>query len=329
MNNTTLHSGSAIALVGVNTKLGLYVAFMVLGLLGNGILLAVIFRRKTSITVFETFIINLSIADVLLLIFHVPLKVYQLFIRIEANIVYCKIVSPLITALFCSEIFTITAMSLHRYWVIVHPFRPKPTTRTANISIVLIWLSSVVIVLPLTVVMKLHPSGDCYENWPSQQQSQAYTVSLCVLQYALPLTLITIAYIRIVTSLFQSRVPGRRSNKTYNVQVVKSTAVIVGMFTICILPGQIAWLMNDFGGKSINTEVLSALLESGNLASSLHTAIDPLVYGIFVKEYRQDYMDFLTCRKTTRPLLSRKRTTMEATHNSIEKGKIRNCRSAV
>ena len=58
--------------------------------------------------------------------------------------------------------------------------RPKMRMRNAYIWIAAIWSSSLIIVLPLSVVSEAN-NGICYENWPSINHRKAYTIALFIL----------------------------------------------------------------------------------------------------------------------------------------------------
>ena len=60
----------------------------------------------------------------------------------------------------------------------------------------LIWLAAFILIVPLMVVNKQTEDG-CEEIWPTPGHSQAYTVSLTIIQYVIPLLITAICYIRI------------------------------------------------------------------------------------------------------------------------------------
>ena len=154
--------------------------------------------------------------------------------------------------------------------------------RNAYIWIAAIWFSSLIIVLPLSVVSETN-NGICYENWPSINHRKAYTIALCILQFVMPLLMIGVAYARIGIYLRrsanpQSSLPALKRRKE-NIQVIKTLAMIVILFVICLLPGQIAWLLLDFGGQK-EFEIAKVIFKFEDILDILHACVNPIVYGL-------------------------------------------------
>ena len=286
MNNTTF-TPSSFSIISQELKLALYVVFLILGLAGNIALLSVLTKKQISKDVFELLVINLSVADVLFHLFYIAPNIHRLADNgFEVSEFHCKFLYPFWTVAFCSQIFTITAMSLHRYWVVVYSLRPKPSKRAAVFWIVTIWSLSFIMAAPLIVVSKPVFPGSCLEAWPSQSHRKAFTVSLFLIQYAVPLAVIAVAYFKLV--LFLVRSPGNQVSKM-NIQVVKTTLAIVIIFAVCMFPSQLSWILWDFARDNINWKIHQTVWSAGDLALCLHAALDPVVYGVFVKRFRQAY----------------------------------------
>ena len=116
-------------------RLGLYIALFIVGTIGNTALITVVMRRKTQKSVYEMFVLNLGVSDLLLLLLHIVPNVHVMVTDFEASSLYCNFIWPMNTVVFLLEIFTVTSMALHRYWLIVHPYTPKPTRRATGMWI--------------------------------------------------------------------------------------------------------------------------------------------------------------------------------------------------
>jgi len=140
----------------------------------------------------------------------------------------------------------------------------------------------------------------CFEAWPEEYYRQAYTAVLFALQYAIPLIVIAIAYLRIAVCLVTSQIPMltsqnshgeviRHKTRSENVQIIRTLAVIVVLFMACMLPNQIAWMLFDFGGASYK-ELSHAFWTSAEALIFLHACVNPIVYGSFTRQYRRGYL---------------------------------------
>ena len=89
---------------------------------------------------------------------------------------------------------------LSRYRAVVRPMKSRFTTRQTGIIIATIWVVSLVLVLPYVLALRVN-NNTCKEIWPSDTIRKIYTVGLFLFQYALPLTIIAIAYTKVVLKL--------------------------------------------------------------------------------------------------------------------------------
>lgn len=291
-------------------QLFVYVLTFLLGSIGNVLVLLVI-RSKKNRTVNDLFIVNLAISDLLMIGF-LPIYTAKILVTFRPTTAFCKSISPLATMTFFVSVFTLTSMAIHRCYVITNPFKPEMQKWKIMVWLVGLWVASFLAVLPLVLVAQegLPATYDCSEKWPSFKARKAYTACLFVLQYSLPLAIITAAYIRIAVDLLKSSTerygPGRHLNSTRrdksaflrlarkeDVQVLKTLAVIVLVFAICLLPVQLSWMMLDFGGEKERRIALEVFFKFGVPLSILHSCLNPLVYGTLTRRFRRGYIRYL------------------------------------
>ena len=193
-----------------NVKLGFYIASLIIGFGGNSLVIVVIAGKKHKRSIYDLLILNLGISDLIFIIVSMPINIYSYFRVIYQNSHYCQLLIPLLTIFYFLSIFTITSMAVHRCRLITNPYKLKMKKRIAYIWIALIYFSSFIIVLPLSIVGKAE-GGFCLEDWPSLNYRKAYTLALSILQFVLPLLIIAVAYVRIGIYLWRSN----RSSKLF------------------------------------------------------------------------------------------------------------------
>lgn len=289
-------------------KLVLYILTLILGVCGNSLVL-VILTRKLRRVANDLFIINLAIADLTLLVFSIPITIL-FYGEFKSPTLVCKLVWPMMTVSNTVSIFTLTLMAMCRCHVILNAFRPVVRHRRIYRGIALTWIFSIMLLLPLMIVTTRHPMGGCKEVWGTQSDGKVYTIVLVVLQYILPLTLIAIAYIWIAVDLWKpvnlnsswtaTDRKGREKRRKENLQIVKTLATIVVLFALCMLPGHVAWLLSDFGGKS-EKEVAQVILRFFDILVYIHSCLNPIVYGTLTKYFRREYSRYISymfcCRR--------------------------------
>ena len=269
-----------------------------LGLIGNVFVLIIVLQRGTRKTINVIFVTSLACADLVLLCSDSLISIFELF-----KIIPCSpqaFTLTIVTTGYNAGLFTITSMAIHRCYVITHPWRPKLKRRKALIWVSLLWLMAFTLTVPILIVKRATQNGQCREVWPLISLSQAYTATLMSVQYVLPLIVTVICYIKIWLFLrkrpfaSQSRLRTGESTtpqetRRESVVILKTVAVIVVLFLVLLLPTQVAWVLLDF--KNISFDELwfaSALL------TRLHSCVNPIVYGIMNKQYRQSYIKFLS-----------------------------------
>lgn len=283
-------------------RLVLYITIFLFGLLGNLLVIIVVRARGKRRTFHDYFLLNLAIAD-LLFILCLPADVY-----IEMNLfpfteIYCKLIYPLTTFAFSLSIFTLTSMAVGRCYIMKHHNKPPIRGSVVVVWILLLWISSVLCVLPLSIVARSSP-GTCQEDWPGRTYRLAYTATLFVLQYIGPLVIIAIAYIHIGIQLNYKKPPLRHDNKTAqliatrirqrNIQIMRTLAVIVALFALLMLPHEIAWMLADFGQPE-HHETAQTLIKFSPILTYLHSCSNPLVYGLMISQFRDDAKKCLCC----------------------------------
>lgn len=284
-------------------KLVVNTAVFVVGFIGNLLTIIVICRKRQNKSTYQILVLNLAISDFLFIISILPLSTYEMFGVIEKSWFYCRLIWPWFTIPYLLSIFSIASMALQRCRSIVMPYRPKLSKRLTFTWVAVIWLASFVIVLPLVIVTRSVYPGECEENWPSFNHRKAYTMALVLLQYLIPLFIITIVYAKITRYLLnnsevrrsgsfsteEQRAAEARRMKRRN-QAIRTLAAVVILFAVCLFPGQVAWLLMDFGsGGSSQEKAIEILFEFSDFLDNFHACINPVIYCMLNARYRAEY----------------------------------------
>uniref|UniRef100_A0A673ZD22 Si:ch211-213o11.11 n=1 Tax=Salmo trutta TaxID=8032 RepID=A0A673ZD22_SALTR len=144
---------------------------------------------------------------------------------------------------FYSSIFTITAISVERYYYIVHPMRyeVKMTLKLATAVMVLVWVASGLLGLatvfgwPSYSSLRSISAAHCSLHWSHSGHRRAFSVLFTVACFCLPAAVIFTVYSNVYKV---ARMAARHSQTT--IITTRSAAltlvVIVGQFLLCWLP---------------------------------------------------------------------------------------------
>lgn len=135
-------------------------SFLILGGLVTNILVSfVVARRKQMHTARNLYIVNLTISDISLCLICMPFTLISILRRQwTLGPVLCKLVSFLQGTNIMVSVGTITVIALDRYYTICRKStqNAKEMRRRVIISILLIWLMSIIATLPLCVYQVRH-----------------------------------------------------------------------------------------------------------------------------------------------------------------------------
>ncbi|XP_077981382.1 cholecystokinin receptor-like [Glandiceps talaboti] len=222
-----------------------YLVTFVVGLIGNVLVLFSIKRCKRLQSATNFFLASLATADLIIIAIVIPFQTPSYFSwRWELGEFVCKMLSYLTVLSSSSSVFMLTAMSIDRYFVIIHPLLAKSmmTHGRARKSIIAVWLVAIVFSFPPLYYKKLFswefPNygtyHTCHSYWPSKALAKAYSLYLLFGMYLIPLVIMTYCYSRIIYVLWvsaktsrqmQARTEERNNGKRSHGNIVPSIEV--------------------------------------------------------------------------------------------------------
>ncbi len=197
----------------------LYGSISLVTVIGNVLVILVVCKNKGMQTVTNFFIANLSVADVMIGILGTPFQFQAALLqRWDLPAFLCP-AAPFVKELTVNvSIITLAIISIDRYMAIIYPLKPRWSKKVAVIMMSMVWLFSVLCATPTVLAFRviMLPGGDepskpwCYSNFTLGEVdlAQTYSLYLIVVQYFLPLVVISYAYIRIMYRIWFSKTPG-------------------------------------------------------------------------------------------------------------------------
>ncbi|XP_076066622.1 neuropeptide SIFamide receptor-like [Oratosquilla oratoria] len=301
--------------VGTGTILCLaYILVFTLGLVGNSFVIAVVFRSPRMRTVTNYFIVNLAVADVLVIVFCLPAT-------LVANIYHpwilgwfmCKMVAYVQSVSVSASVNSLVAVSLDRFLAIWFPLKMQITKRRAQALIVIIWIVAMTTAVPLAVYFDtVTPYPDlpsmafCIEVWPSKEAGRLYfLIAHLLLCYLLPLQLISACYIMIWIKVAYRAIPGdardaavQQMQQRSKVKVVKMLVVVVIIFMLSWLPLYAIFTRIKVGGEQgdMESSVLAIITPMAQWLGASNSCINPILYAFFNKKYRNGFLAIVRSR---------------------------------
>ncbi|XP_052798210.1 orexin receptor type 2-like isoform X1 [Mya arenaria] len=299
-----------------------YIVVFLVGLVGNVLVCCVIWKNRSMRTVTNIFIVNLSIADIAVIVMCLPLT---LLVDITETwflgTVMCKINQFTMTISIAVSVLTLTAISVERWYAICHPLSFHSTVRRARVIIFGIWLLSSCVALPETIaaeeVRQWHEYvlfAACYPVKLGLTGLMIWQFCLIIGLYVLPICLMGFTYTHIAYVLYTGGVPGeprtqgpmlgssRNENEAQldaRKKAAKMLFAIVLLFALCFLPNHLLNILR-YAGVLNDVENVKTFALVAHLAIFLNSCLNPIIYNFmsdkFRKAFRQVVMTCLHCR---------------------------------
>ncbi|XP_061590844.1 LOW QUALITY PROTEIN: opsin 7, group member b [Cololabis saira] len=289
----------------------LYTIFGVLSVLGNGILLFVAYRKKSSLKPAEFFVVNLAISDLGMTMTLFPLAIPSTFAHMWLfNMTSCTVYA------FCGVLFglcsltNLTVLSSVCWLKVCCPnYGNKFSYSHACLLVAGIWgYAGVFAVGPLSGWGEYgaEPYGTaCCINWHAPSQSSAamsYIICLFFFCYIVPCTVIFLSYTFILLTVRGSRQavqqhmsPQNKITNAHALIIKLSVAVCIGFLTAWS-PYAIVSMWAAFGNPANVPPMAFALAAIFAKSSTLY---NPIVYLVFKPNFRKSLCgDVALCRST-------------------------------
>ncbi|KAM3964287.1 neuropeptide receptor A2 [Aphomia sociella] len=286
---------------------------MVLSIVGNICMCAVIIRDRTMRTITNCYLFNLAITDLLMALF-VPMEIYIIWIPevYPLGEEGCRLHFILYDWLNNCSVLTISAFSLERYLVISKPFLRQTLSLKSRVYkiVAVIWVVSFAFCIPDIFYIDLVERKKfvfCYVTVPEPLR---YLVAIDLFVFfVMPMTCLFVLYVLIAIKLKSAHFKLRNSpvnGNQYRDKAVKMLAAVAASFFFCWSPYCLLRIMMIHPKFSYEDyydvwRVLNYLCYNGYLS----TVINPILYSLMSRKFRQAFKDFFKGRST----INRSRTT--------------------
>ncbi|KAL3276963.1 hypothetical protein HHI36_012328, partial [Cryptolaemus montrouzieri] len=143
----------------------LYSIIFLVAFVGNVFVCYVVLASPRMRTVTNYFIFNLSVGDVLITILCIPFTSISMMNQYwPFGSFLCPVISYVQAISVFISAYTLVAISIDKYMVIMWPLRPRITKKAAAWAILAIWIFAGLTVLPTAAFTKLRQPSEQYVN---------------------------------------------------------------------------------------------------------------------------------------------------------------------
>ncbi|XP_032094953.1 neuromedin-U receptor 2 [Thamnophis elegans] len=292
----------------------IYALIFIVGVSGNLLVCLVILKHRNMQTPTNCYLFSLAISDLLVLLFGMPLEVYEMWSNYPFLFgpVGCYFKTAFFETVCFASILIITMVSIERYMAILHPFRArlKNTQQRALRIILTLWLLSIIFSLPNTSIhgIKLQYFPNRTEVPGSAICTVVYSMWIynwiiqltSLLFYVLPMSVISILYCLMGLKLRRDRsleVKEMQMNIKLSSRksITKMLFVLVIVFGVCWAPFHTDRLFYSF--VATWTEPLANIFNLIHVVSGvffyLSSAVNPIIYHVFSQRFRMAFLSVI------------------------------------
>ncbi|KAL6489501.1 hypothetical protein MHYP_G00032420 [Metynnis hypsauchen] len=285
----------------------LYSLAVVIGLLGNGLVLVVLWQKKRTWSVTCNFFLHLSVADILLLL-TMPLWAVEAANEWNFGTELCKLTGALFQMNFYCGIFLLVCISLDHYLSIVHAVQMYSLKKQwlIQLSCMAVWFFSLLLSIPDWVYLGATEDSrrgkiECVHWYPSDRWRLAARLLYHVVGFVIPALVLLFCYTCILLKL-QSGSQGLQKQRAMRVIL----ALVVAFF-ICWTPYNITLMVDTIYVSPSNyisdicdsTAALDIAITTTSTLGYLHCCMNPVLYALFEVKFRRYLQDMI------RPISSR------------------------
>ncbi|KAJ6637884.1 Adenosine receptor A2a [Pseudolycoriella hygida] len=294
-----------------------------IALIGNGLVIFVFWREKKLQTFSNYHIMSLSVADLFVGLFAVPIA-----ILIEAQTprehYACLFLISMLLATCLISIFSRIGVSIDRYWAIVHPLsyiRNRNTKKSVYI-IGACWTLAIMFgYLPIVGWHAGNLEAKC--NF-MKKTSSSYLVLFCFVCFIIPTTAFVFIYKQIYC-VIHKKIKAEKSSKLHTVETLKKSTkvdieelermttmeikiikkkeikatklmtIIVAFFILSWLPLHVMNMKCSVFKKCAETQYIRQVLV---IATHVNSAVNPLFYAYHIKGFRKVWQKTFVLRNS-------------------------------
>ncbi|XP_046511881.1 neuropeptide Y receptor type 2 [Equus quagga] len=287
-----------------------YCSIILLGVIGNSLVIHVVIKFKSMRTVTNFFIANLAVADLLVNTLCLPFTLtYTLMGEWKMGPVLCHLVPYAQGLAVQVSTITLTVIALDRHRCIVYHLDSRISKRISFLIIALAWGISALLASPLAIfreysMIEINPDFEivaCTEKWPGEKNiyGTIYSLSSLLILYVLPLGIISFSYTRIWSKLKNHVSPGA-ANDHYHQRRQKTTKMlvcVVVVFAVSWLPLHAFQLAVDIDNHVLDLKEYKLIFTLFHIIAMCSTFANPLLYGWMNSNYRKAFLSAFRCEQ--------------------------------
>ena len=287
----------------VMLETGFYMLVLLLLFAGNFMTLLVMFLYRRMRTIPNMFVASLAVSDLLFgVLLALPLDIPTLVTsQWPFNDLTCQFQGYTATILTVASIHTLVLMAVNRYFRIVKPEKyHRYFTKTKTMMMIVVsWASSMIAPFPYFLSggkMVFHPYNFVCSPPVNNSAFLGYGLLLYI---GFPSCIMFYCYTMIFKTVrrhnYKFQLPGMRfrSVNVQEIKIARTLFVVVVSFNLCWISVLLINLVDTIRRSWVFSREVYVTL---HFLIALSSALNPLIYSVLNRNFRECYMKVLSCR---------------------------------
>jgi len=285
----------------------LYTFVVVIGLIGNCLVITVVRKTRAMHTTTNFLLVNLAISDVITLLWcprTYSFAFYPIHPTGTTGDYICRIFTgnAIISVAIASSVLTLTIMATERYHALMKPMQTELRLSVERVKyvIVFIWMVAILTSLPDFSQNKYSEQyGRCVCPFSLETASLLHVHVVCTVIFLgfVPFVVLAYCYFQIIHGLFLkntvcSRAPSGTADHQTKKRLAKLLISVTAAFYICYMPYGAFVLyiaLQDRNKLVLDQKTLSVLLRVFELLVTSSSCLNPILYAFRSSNYWEGF----------------------------------------
>ena len=234
----------------------LYALTMLASVLGNALLIYIVWQKPEVRSLTSFMFVNMAVADLLVTLVMMPWSIAHFHTESEWQItgilgeITCRAVFYTANVTVMASILCLVFMAIDRYYAVVRPLNRRSLWfRKAKLVSPVVWIMSMVLMSAWLVFYDLQSQSCAYNFFLfgityKDRIIRGFFVYIFLATYVFPLIVISVLYAKVAHKIWFHKAPGNQMVEVHQQQeitkkrVIRMLIIIVVVFALCWLPAQ-------------------------------------------------------------------------------------------
>ncbi|XP_032220196.2 melanopsin-like [Nematostella vectensis] len=281
---------------------------LALGVVGNGLAIAVLFRKQHRNKIIVPFMINIAMADMFIVVASYPVFIYDNIFRYPVNDFNYRCVWYGLSncCIGMASIGSYALISVLVYKTIAsNPMQKNNglSVRFRNVLLVAIWIYGILCALPPLLGWNLYirgPEGlSCGPVWVTRRADYiAYNITLVVVGFVVPVSIMGFSYFKVLRFFFKQGLPNHNILRASWALYQRRVACMVGLSSAAFLLSWSPYCFVSVASMATGEHVLAASTAMfPELMAKASVIYNPMVYTAMDTGFRKGLVKMLGFKK--------------------------------